>query len=476
MFHTPNTPAASPSYPLPRRTAVRYGTGRRRGDDATGAVTPRIGVMNHPDLPTPTLSRLDRGITLIDAPIPHSRNVGVVLIVRAGSRDETPQTAGLAHFLEHLFFKGTTRRPTALTISREVDSLGAVTNAYTDTEEVAYYAEGPATALVGLTDILSDMLSRPLFDPEEVERERNVVLQELAARLLRPTGWIGDRIHSVAFGGDQPMSWSAAGFPSVVAQVGREAIVAYHASFYAPEAMALVVSGGARLDPEVANRLLAEVPAATPRPRVPARWGLGDRYVANVRPLSADEEPQVDLALALPGIAALDPDRTALGLAAHILGGSMSSRLFQTVRERAGLCYRISADHEYYDDAGLFTISTATRPDDAPRAVRLAIAELRRLATEPVSEDELAAAKASLIGRLLRGTETAGSRAHWYATRWRAGLPLETPDDRAAAIAATTADDVARAARRIAERLEDLRLAFVAPEDRGPELLEAALS
>lgn len=426
--------------------------------------------------PAPTTVRLDNGVTLLDAPIPHSRNVGVVLIVRAGSRDETPQTAGLAHFLEHLFFKGTSRRPTALQISREVDALGAVTNAYTDTEEVAYWAEGPATAVTALADILADMLSHPLFEPEEVERERNVVLQELAARLLRPTGWIGDRLPSVAFGGDQPMSWSAAGFPSVVASVPREAIVAYHADFYAPEAMALVVSGGGRLDPEVANRLLAEVPRATPRPRVPARWGQGDRYVANVRPLSADEEPQIDLALALPGIPALDPDRTALGLAAHVLGGSMSSRLFQTVREREGLCYRIHASHDYFDDAGLFSISTATRPADAARAVRLAIAELRRMAEEPVDEEELAAAKASMIGRLLRGTETAGSRAHWYATRWRAGLPLETPDDRAAAIERTTAEEVMRAIARIADRIEEVRLAFVAPEDRGEELLEAAVA
>ena len=178
--------------------------------------------------PAPTLTTLPNGVTLLDAPIPGSRTAGVVLIVRAGSRDETAGTAGLAHFLEHLFFKGTTRRPTALQISREIDSLGAVDNAYTDNEEVAYYAEGPAAAALPLADIITDLISHPLFDPEEVERERNVVLQELAARLLHPSGWIGDRILSVAFGGDQPMSWSAAGYPAVVETVSREAIVDYH--------------------------------------------------------------------------------------------------------------------------------------------------------------------------------------------------------------------------------------------------------
>jgi predicted Zn-dependent peptidase len=421
----------------------------------------------------PSLTPLPNGVTLLNAPIPSSRNAGVVLIVRAGSRDESATTAGLAHFLEHLFFKGTERRPTTMAISREVDRLGAITNAYTDTEEVAYYAEGPATTLEALADILTDMLSRPLFAPEEVERERNVVLQELAARLLRPTGWIGDRLLSVAFGGDQPMSWSAAGYPSVIAEVSREAIVGYHRSFYSPETMALVVSGGRSLDPELAAELVAAVPTGTPRPRVAALWGQGERYVANIRARTVQEEPQIDLALALPGFPAHDPDRASLAVMTHVLGSGMSSRLFHTVRERHGLAYRISAGHEYFDDAGLFTISTATRPEDAPRAVELSAAELRKLASEPVPEDELEAAKASMIGRLLRSTETAGSCAHWYATRWRAGLPLQTPDDRAGAIAAVTPEQVLLAAERIAGGLDQVRLAFVGPEDQGDQILAA---
>jgi predicted Zn-dependent peptidase len=421
----------------------------------------------------PRTSTLPNGVTLLNAPLP-SRNVGVMLIVKAGSRDETPKTAGLAHFLEHLFFKGTQRRPTAMEISREVDSLGAVTNAYTDTEEVAYYAEGPAAAVDQLADIVTDMLSHPLFAAEEVERERNVVLQELAARLLRPQGWIGDRILSVAFGGDQPMSWSAAGYPSVVQQVSRDAIVDYHRSFYAPEAMALVVAGGAELSDERAAELLADVPTATPRTRVPATWGQGDRYVANVRPMSADEEAQVDLLLAYPGLASHDEDRTRLSVMTHVLGVGMSSRLFHTVREREGLCYRIGASHEPFDDAGLFSISTATRPNDAARAVQLSAHELQRMADEEVPADELQAAKASMVGRLLRGTETAGALSHWYASRWRAGLSLETPDARAEAIQAVTAEDVQRVAQRIVAGVDEVRLALVGPRDQGDELLTAA--
>ena len=219
--------------------------------------------MTTPDY-TPTVDVLPNGVTLLTAPS-SSRNVGVFLIVRAGSRDETAKTAGLAHFLEHMFFKGSKNRPTMTQITREIDRLGASTNAYTDTEEVAYYAEGPASATDELADIITDMLSRPLFDAEEVARERNVVLQELAARLSDPEGWIWDRLGTVTFGGDQQMSWSAAGFPAVVEQVSRDELVEYHRSFYAPESMALVIAGGDRLTTERAAELLADMPTATAR-------------------------------------------------------------------------------------------------------------------------------------------------------------------------------------------------------------------
>ena len=421
----------------------------------------------------PALHTLSNGVTLLNAPSA-SRNVGVFLIVRAGARDESEETSGLAHYLEHMFFKGTERRPTTQQITREIDRLGASTNAYTDTEEVAYYAEGPATAMRELADILSDMLSRPLFDGEEMERERNVVLQELSARLADPDGWIWDRLGTVTFGAGQPLSWSAAGFPQVIAQATREQLVQYHREFYAPASMCLVVAGGASMEPSMAEELMADVPHATAKPRTPAKWGQGERYTANVRPLTPQEEPQIKMALAMPGIPSLDQDRTALSVMTHILGGGMSSRLFHTVRERNGLCYSIFAHHEGFDDTGVFVISTGTRPKDSRRAVELSFDELRRMSSERVDEDELDAAKSAMIGRLLRSTETAMASARFFGTRWRARLPLETPDDRAEAIRRVTAEQVQAIAERICAGIDDVRLAMVGPEDLGDALLEAA--
>ena len=426
----------------------------------------------HGDGQLPTLSTLPNGVTLLNAPS-SSRNVGVFLIVRAGSRDETAETSGLAHYLEHMFFKGTSRRPTTMQISREIDRLGANTNAYTDTEEVAYYAEGPATALDELADIITDMLTRPLFAAEEIDRERNVVLQELSARLSDPEGWIWDRLGTVTFGGEQPMAWSAAGFPSVIERATREQLLDYHGSFYAPASMCLAIAGGASLPADRAAELLADVPAASPRPRVPAVWGQGERYACNVRPVTDQEEPQIRMVFAVPGFAATDNDRTALSVMTHVLGGGMSSRLFHTVRERNGLVYSIFAHHEGFEDTGVFVISTGTRPKDAARATELSFAEFRDMAAKPVPDDELQAAKSAMIGRLLRSTETAISRARFFGGRWRARLQMETPDDRAAAIGSITAEQVQEVAQRIVAGLDDVRLAFVGPEDQGSELLEA---
>jgi predicted Zn-dependent peptidase len=420
----------------------------------------------------PSLTVLPNGVSLLNAPSA-SRNVGVFLIVRAGSRDESRDTSGLAHYLEHMFFKGTSKRPTTLQISREIDRLGANTNAYTDTEEVAYYAEGPATVLDDLTDIITDMLTRPLFAAEEVDRERNVVLQELSARLADPEGWIWDRLGTVAFGGEQPMAWSAAGFPAVIEKATRDQLLDYHRSFYAPESMCLTIAGGSSLTAERAAELLADVPTAEPRPRVPARWGQGDRYTCNVRAVTDQEEPQIRMVFAVPGMPATDADRTALAVMTHVLGGGMSSRLFHTVRERNGLAYSIFSHHEGFEDAGVFVISTGTRPKDARRATELSFAEFRGMAAQPVPEDELAAAKSAMIGRLLRSTETAISLARFYGGRWRARLPMETPDSRAEAISKITADQVQRVAQRIVAGLADVRLAFVGPEDQGADLLAA---
>lgn len=433
----------------------------------------------------PSMETLSNGITLINDHRPGAPDVAMTVIVRAGSRDETRDTAGLAHLLEHLFFDGTTTRTTDQ-LSDEFDAVAAENNAYTDTEEVAYHAEAPTTAqlpgqparraLPVIAELFADMLCHAKLDPDEVAGERNVVMQELANRSASPSGWLYDNAQRVAFGGEQPMAWNAIGLAGVVKAVTRDQVVAYRGRFYRPEDIAIVVSGGDRLDRTEAERLFTELRTSRPRPpRQPARWGQGPEYICDVRS-SAGQEAQVQLQLLLPGVANSDPDLPAAEVLTAILGGGMSSRLFRAVRSQAKLCYTIRASNRVFDDVGMFSIATATRPQDAERAVAMAIAELRRMASEPVSAGELNRCKMGMYGGTVLGSRTALDRAQWFARRWRRGRSLEAPTTAAGRYLGVCAADVQRVAQRVVAGIDrgDLRLAMVGPRDIGLKLLGAA--
>ena len=168
------------------------------------------------------ITKLSNGATLINVPMDGNANVGVYLIVKAGSRDETPQTAGLAHYLEHMFFKGSKNHPTTKKLTQVIAAMGASTNAYTSTEEVCYYAIGEAKDAEKIASIICDMLCHPIFDAQEMERERNVVRQELATRASDNNIWIYDNAGRTAFGANHPMSWSAGGSDDVIKSVTRD--------------------------------------------------------------------------------------------------------------------------------------------------------------------------------------------------------------------------------------------------------------
>ena len=426
------------------------------------------------EAPAADLHTLSNGATLVNVPMPGNANVGVYLIVKAGSRDETPETAGLAHYLEHMFFKGSKNYPDTATIANTFADLGAVNNAYTDTEEVCYFAVGEAKDTAKLAGVLCDMLCHPLFDAEEMERERNVVRQELATRAANNMVWLGDNAGAAAFGGDQPMAWTAGGSDEVISKVTRDELIKYHASFYDPSKIALVICGGAGLSVDQAEKMLQDLPrSVAPKTRVPAVWGQGGDYVFKERKPLRGEQPQVTMQLMLPGLPAKDKDTKALQVMSTILGGGMWSRLFLTVRERNSLSYDIHTETESFEDAGVFSIVTLTRPEHAERAVSLAFNELRKLAETPVPEAELNRAKAALRGSVFRGLETARGRGGFSAQAWRAGKDIKAPQEICAEIDSVTTSDVQRMAQMLVARAADMRLGFVGPEDMGAKLLQA---
>lgn len=424
---------------------------------------------------TPRTETLSNGMSLINIPVPGSEMGAVYLIVRAGSRNETPETAGLAHFLEHLFFKGTQQRPSAEQIARDFAIDGISTNAYTAQEEVCYYASGRAIYLDKMAANLAEMLTSAVIDPAEVERERNVVVQELSTRSQSPTSWLSDHLGEVTFGGTQAVSRPVGGSPAVIRSVTRDEIAGYRGQLYAPDQMALVVCGGQGITKERAEQLLGSMPQPTlSRPREKAVWGKGADWMFRKFSPGRGDEPQVHLRLALPGIPANDPREPAMEVLTTILGGDMWSRLFISVRERAGLAYYASAGHRSFDDAGIFIIGMATLPKDAAKATEMAVAELKKMALDGPTAEEMLMAKACLSTAVSQELETAENRGLATAQEWRRGATLKTPAELAAEFDTVTPEQVKAMAQQLVLELPALKVGVAGAQDVGRAVLAAA--
>lgn len=413
----------------------------------------------------PHVETLSNGISLIRIHIPATLVVRSQMIVRAGSRDETPHTAGLAHFTEHMLFKGTRRRPRAVLLSRAVEDTGGWFNAYTSAEMVSYHAGGPAWHLRRLSGVICDMMSEPLFDANELEREKGAVLAEMAAAQQDPWDWMFGSLGSVAYGGGHGLSWPVIGFESVVASATRDQLLEYHHRLYDPTATAFVVCGGSVLTVAQAERLVADIPHGYRQPRVRPVWGQGDLMLGKSIPVKAGERQQVDGLIALQGVSVLDPDYAALGVLEATLTGGESSRLADLGRRQPELATALFADVSGYTDAGTFCLAFTADCAGVDRAVAVLVEELNRLANVPMAADELGRVQNVITAGLLRRTEGAGALADFYARRWALGQPLATPRDVCAETERVSAADVQRVAQTLVSRLPEARLIYTHPHD-----------
>ena len=353
------------------------------------------------------LHRLSNGLRVAVEPMPGLRSASVGVYVTAGGRHERVEQNGVAHFLEHMAFKGTPSR-SARRIAEEIENVGGYINAYTGKEMTAYYAR-VMEADVGLgLELLADILLNPLFDTPDIEVERNVILQEIGQSLDTPDDVIFDWLQEVAYPG-QPFGRPILGEPERVRAFGRDDLSGFVAERYAPDQ--LIVAAAGAVDPDrlivAAERLFGGL-AARPRGLVePARFTPGERRMS--RRL---EQAHVALAFEAPAIrdaAAYDAQVYAIAL-----GGGMSSRLFQELRERRGLCYTIFAQAAAYDDTGHITLYAGTGGDQIRELEELAIDELRR-AADGFSAEEIARAKAQMTAGLVMGQESPSGRAERLA-------------------------------------------------------------
>jgi predicted Zn-dependent peptidase len=390
------------------------------------------------------VTRLPSGLVVVTDAMPHLQTASLGCWVSCGSRNEHPDEHGISHFLEHMAFKGTARR-TARQIAEEIEAVGGDLNASTGAETTAYYAR-VLKADIGLgLDVLSDILTHPSFDPDEITREKNVIVQEIGAVDDTPDDLVFEHLQATAFAG-QPVGRSILGTKATVRSFDAKRLRAYLGRNYRAPGMVVAAAGAVHHEEVVAEaerRFNGFVGPAAPHAD-PARF-CGGAFTEQ-----RDLE-QVHIALALEGVAQRDPTIYSLQVFANVLGGGMSSRLFQEVRELRGLCYSIYAFHAPYADTGLFGLYAGTDAIDAPELMRVVVDEITA-AADTITETEIARAKAQMKAGLLMALESSGARAEQLARQIIIhGRPIPM-DEIVAKVDAVTVDSTRAAGRALIGR------------------------
>ena len=353
------------------------------------------------------ISKLSNGLTVVSDPMPGLESVAVGIWVNTGSRNEDPKAMGISHMLEHMAFKGTTRR-SARAIAEEIEAVGGQLNAYTSREQTAFHARILKADVPLALDMMADILTNPTFEQSELERERQVVLQELGQARDTPDDIVFDHLQSAIFK-DQPLGWPILGEEATVNDFNREMLKSYMASQYRLEGMTLIASGAvnhvelvALAEEKCAGLNQGAVPAAAP-----ARYVGGDFR-------SVEDLEQAHVAYAFPGLSNADPDYFVAQIYAMALGGGTSSRLFQEAREKRGLCYSIYAFSSGFQDSGFLGIYAGTGESEAADISAVIAGEMEAMAGN-LTEAEVARARAQLKVSLLMGMERPGTRAEQIA-------------------------------------------------------------
>jgi predicted Zn-dependent peptidase len=385
------------------------------------------------------VTTLKSGINVVTDTMPHLETASLGVWVNAGSRDERREENGISHMLEHMAFKGTRRR-TARQIAEEIEAVGGDLNAATGAETTAYYARVLKADVPLALDVLSDILSEPAFDRDELAREQSVIVQEIGAAADAPDDLIFENLQSVAFP-DQPLGRSILGTAKTVRSFDAVKLREYLTRNYRSPEMVVAAAGAVdhqAVVAEVERRFSSFNGPATPLPE-PASFGGGTH-------VEERDLEQVHIALALPGVPLKDPAIYSLQAFTNVLGGGMSSRLFQEAREKRGLCYSIYTFHMPYSDVGMFGLYAGTDAADTPELMRLIVEEIAN-ASETLSESEIARAKAQMKAGLLMALESSGERIGQLARQMiTQGRPIPV-DELVAKIEAVTAES-ARAAGR----------------------------
>lgn len=397
----------------------------------------------------PKLVTFPDGLRLVVAPLRGTGTVTVDAFIGVGSRHEVAADSGISHFLEHLVFKGTSRRPSAQILTQELDGVGGAYNAYTAKDRTCFYVKLPAEHLALGVDIIADMVTRPLLPAEEVERERGVILEEINMYEDNPMMLIDEIAEDLQFEGHALGQRIIGPAENIRTNITREMVAAHHARHYRPDRCVVVVTG--RCKPEEVEALVRErftfpsAGAEAPAAAAPFSFTQAAPRLAVQR---RDVE-QVNLALAFPGVGMSSRSAAAAHVLATMLGGTMSSRLFHEVRERLGLCYSISASHVSLAEAGTFSVSAGLDRSRLAEALKVIRRILDEAAATPPPAEELQRTVTNMVGRIAMKVEDSATLADWLGTSLAVSGELVTPRRRVAALKRVTAQQVQRVARQL---------------------------
>jgi predicted Zn-dependent peptidase len=383
------------------------------------------------------------GLKVITEAIPHVRSVSLGLWLNVGSRDESESSLGVSHFIEHMVFKGTKTRD-ASQIASCLESVGGVLNAFTSREETCFYARFLDEHLPLAVELLFDLINNPLLKISEIEKEKRVILEEIKDIEDSPSDLVHDKFARAIFG-THSLGWPIQGTRTSVKGLSRSNISSYMNKFYRPDRILVAASGNIdhnRLAKLVQNNFnISDV-----KPRVDVR----KRPVFTpVRKVFKRKPSQTHICLGIPAKDFNDPGRSALSLLNSLLGGGMSSRLFQKVRENLGLAYNIFSYVDYFQDTGIFGFYLGTDKHNAKRAITAVMGEIDRICNEPLPADDLSRIKEQLKGNLMLGLESTSNRMNRMAKHELLTGRYISLDETVAAINSVKSDDITDIAREI---------------------------
>jgi predicted Zn-dependent peptidase len=412
---------------------------------------------------------LDNGLRLITAEMPHTRSVAINFFIGAGSRYETEKQAGISHFIEHVCFKGTEKRPTSTEIATVIEGVGGMLNAGTDKELTIYWCKVAQPHFASALDVMADILLNSKFDPAEIEKERQVIIEEINMSLDYPAQRVSMLIDEIMWPG-HPLGRDIAGSRESVTAISREMMLDYLARQYQPAKTVLAIAGAInhRETVEAVNKATAGWAKQLPTARYkPYKSKAGRRVLIERR-----DTEQTQLCLALPGLSITHPERFKLDVLNIILGEGMSSRLFIEIRDKLGLAYSIQSYAEHFLDTGAMAISAGVDNKNLAVAVKAILEELARL-KESIPEAELTKAKELFKGRILLRMEDSRSVSGWTGSQEILTGEILTVDEVIAIVDAITAEELKKVAGEllVGERLHMAAVGPIDPDGNWEDLL-----